>query len=88
MRTTILAWVSVVALVASAAVVSAQTQAPSVKERDKSATGQSERPKDPKHIEPESSSHNADKPTKQHDPATPKSGAETPTQTPPKKNPG
>lgn len=86
MRTTILAWVSVVALVASAATVSAQ--APAVKERDKSATGQSERPKDPKHIEPESSSHNADKPTKQRDPATPKSGAETPTQTPPKKNPG
>lgn len=86
MRAKILAWFSVVALVASAAAVSAQT--PTVKEREQSATGQSERPKDPKHIEPESSSHNADKPTKQDDPAKPKSGAETPTQTPPKKNPG
>jgi hypothetical protein len=86
MRTRILAWISVVALVGSAAAVSAQT--PAVKEREKSATGQSERPKDPKHIEPESSSHNADKPIKQGDPTTPKSGAETPTQTPPKKNPG
>jgi hypothetical protein len=85
MRTTISAWVSVVVLVASAATVTAQVPA---KERERSATGQSERPKDPKHIEPESSSHNADKPTKQEDAAKQKPGAEMPAKTPPKKNPG
>jgi len=85
MRTTILACVSVAALVASAATVSSQVKD---NERDKPAAGQSERPKDPKHIEPESSSHNADSPTKSRGTVEPKAGTEKPSKTPPKKNPG
>ena len=85
MRASIVAWVSLAALVASVATVSGQVKE---NEREKSATGQSERPKDPKHVEPESSSHNADSPTKSRGTPEPKPGAEKPSTTQPKKNPG
>ena len=85
MRASLLAWVSLAALVASAATVSGQVKD---NDREKSAIGQSERPKNPKHIEPESSSHNADSPTKSRGTPEAKPGAEKPSTTQPKKNPG
>lgn len=66
MRTLALTLISVVALAAGAATSFAQEKKGSPETK---ATGQSERPADPKQAEPESSSHNADKP---------KPGASTP----------
>lgn len=82
MRLAFLAFFAAGALAISGSLATAQTS------KDQTpAKGQSERPKDPKHNEPESSSHNADKPTKQS------SEPQTPAQTnkpekSPKKDPG
>jgi len=81
MRASIVACLSVAALVASAATVSSQEKKGST---DTPATGQSERPKDPKHIEQESLSHNADKP-KPDAASKPSSGEFKPTPPEPKK---
>jgi len=59
MRALALTLVSIGALVAGAATLSAQDKKDDL---DSRATGQSQRPADPKQAEPESSSHNADSP--------------------------
>jgi hypothetical protein len=60
----IAAGLTVAALLLSAASVSGQERKDGGLGTDK---GQSERPADPKHIDPESSSHNADKPKQNSD---------------------
>ena len=59
MRALALTLVSIAALVAGASTIFAQDKKDDL---DSRATGQSQRPADPKHAEPESSSHNADSP--------------------------
>jgi len=79
MRALALTLVSIAALVAGAATVSAQTKK---EDMDKRATGQPQRPADPKQAEPESSSHNAESPNPAR--AKPGTGKETPAPDKPK----
>lgn len=84
MRFPLVAWIAASVLVVGIADVSAQAKKD---QPETPSTGQSERPKDPKHNEPESSSHNADKPTKQSgEPQRPADRAKPPATE--KKDPG